>query len=249
MALHLYGFISSGAAIPSDLRGVGEQRIDVETHERAAALVSGFSGDAARGTRDDLLAHAHALERLAESTTVLPMQFGVVFDDAEQLRSRVLEPSHDLLVDLLDRFDGTVEMMVKAFYFEEKVYAEIVGDNPKIARLRESTRDVSEAASYYDRIALGELVQQALEQKKATDGSTIVDGLAVHAIEVKPAEPAVHMMAAQASFLVVRENLTPFLEAVEQLQDRLGDAMRIKVVGPLPPYTFAAGSLPAESHA
>jgi hypothetical protein len=247
MSLHLYGFVKAGTKLP-DFKGVAGDEIHLEEYGGVAALVSDFSGEAAEGSRENLLSHAHALEALTEQMTVLPMQFGVVFDDAEQLRSRVLEPSHDLLAGLLDRFDGTIEMMVKAFYFEEALYAEIVENNPKIARLRDATKDVPEAASYYDRIALGELVQQALEQKKARDGQAIVAELTPYALQVKEEEPVVQMMAAQASFLVAREKISDFMGAAERLQNRLQSAAKLKVVGPLPPYTFAAGSIPVGSH-
>jgi hypothetical protein len=246
MSLHLYGLARTGSPIPPDLTGLGGNKILTETHGAILAVVGVVRGPVVETTRDNLLAHARVLEAIAASTTVLPMQFGVLFDETEQMR-KVLETSHDRLMKLLDRFEGTVEMLVKAFYLEELVYKDVVRDNPEIARLRERTRSLPEDATYYDRIRLGELVQSALEELRGRDQAAIKDALSPHSIDIREEQPATAMMAAHIALLIERDAITSVTETVEGMRERFGPRMKLKVVGPLPPYTFAAGSLPVKA--
>jgi hypothetical protein len=244
MAVYLYGFVRADTELPAGLTGVGGEPIEVVAHRDVAALVGNVTGDKAKGSKDDLLAHAHALETLASNSTVLPMQFGVVLEGSQQIRENLLEPINDRLLEMLHRFEDRVELVVKAFYVSDVVLREILATHPKIERLRERTRNLPEAATYYDRIELGEQVQGALERKGREDEKAILDALSPLSEDVHREEAAVHMMAAHMSFLIDRKSLANFMQRVDELQDQLGEGLILKVVGPLPPYTFAAGSLP-----
>jgi hypothetical protein len=52
--------------------------------------VTEIDGDT-RVRRDDLLAHARVLEALIESSTVLPMRFGVIVETDELVAHNILE--------------------------------------------------------------------------------------------------------------------------------------------------------------
>jgi gas vesicle protein GvpL/GvpF len=51
------------------------------------------------------------------------------------------------------------------------------------------------------------------------------------------------------AFLVDRERIDGFSSAVSQLGREYGDALKLRYVGPLPPYSFADIDLGAESAA
>jgi hypothetical protein len=52
-----------------------------------------------------------------------------------------------------------------------------------------------------------------------------------------------------ASFLVDRAKAAAFDQAVGSVVERLGARARVRAVGPLPPYRFAAPALPGEEAA
>ena len=79
--------------------------------------------------------------------TILPLSFGTTFPDRESLVAEFLEPRHDELAGLLKALEGRVELLVKAYYREEAILAEVVRNEPRIARLRAVTRERPAAAS------------------------------------------------------------------------------------------------------
>jgi hypothetical protein len=46
------------------------------------------------------------------------------------------------------------------------------------------------------------------------------------------------MMLLNGAFLVCKERVTEFDKAVQKLDERYGERMKLKYVGPLPPFNF-----------
>src|SRR5688572_25737186 len=69
--LHIYGVVPASAELPADLTGRGGHPVRLIDDEDLGVLVSDVD-DEARVGRDDLLTHAHLLERLSETCTVIP---------------------------------------------------------------------------------------------------------------------------------------------------------------------------------
>ena len=70
------------------------------------------------------------------------MRFGTVSDTEEDVVAELLERRQVELARLLRELDGQVELNVRATYDEERLLAEIVQANPRIARLRAATREL-----------------------------------------------------------------------------------------------------------
>ena len=78
---------------------------------------------------------------------MLPLQFGIVFGDADAVVSDFLQPRKAELEKLLRELEGKVELSVKGFYVEEAILAEIIGENRRVAGLREATRTQPDGAA------------------------------------------------------------------------------------------------------
>ena len=237
MAQYVYGIVEAGTAKPRG-RGIGGAPLRVVATEDAAALVSEIASDNVRLGRDELLLHSKVLERALERGPVLPMRFGVVMSDAEEVRSRLLDEHGPELRAQLAEFAGKAEIRIRATYDEESLLREVVREYPQIASLREAVRGGSENATYYERIRLGELVAAAIQRRREHDGRAIVDALAPAALAVEVGEPGHERVAAQASFLVDRDRLTEFNEILDEIAAEYGGRIRFKYVGPLPPHSF-----------
>ena len=230
------------------MAGVGEPGSEVRTvcHDGICAVVSDAAESEVEATRHNLMAHAGVLEALMQRGTVVPVRFGVVLPSEDALVGHVLGPLHDQLQELCRRFEGTIELHVKALYREDVVLAEIVREHPDVARLRELTRDLSEAATYYDRIRLGELVAKAMDTKRKADGEAVVGRLAPLAIETRDNELLLDRMVVNTAFLVATGEQERFDEAVAQLGAEVEERIDLKYVGPFPPYSFTDAHLPVE---
>ena len=238
-AVYVYGI--ARAAEPTEVQapGVGARQNGVRriVHGELAALVSDVEAGplvAARGLR----AHWRVLEEAVAGATVLPVRFGTVMESDGAVVDQFLAPRHDRLVALLAELSGKVQLSVKAFYDEERLMRGVVDDSPAVAQLRERVRQRPKAATYYDRIQLGELVAGEVEQARERDGALVVSRLEPLAVATRREPLGTPDAAVNAAFLVERTRVDEFSEAVARLSDEVKDRMRVRYLGPLPPYSF-----------
>lgn len=236
-AKYVYGVIHSGDA-PSKLVGIYDKPVSRVCSERLAALTSDVPDDFIEAGRDELLTHSRVLEQALEQGTVLPMRFGVVLPDEQAVREELLAPHSEELEAQLRDMDGKVEINLKALHDEETILREALAENPEAAELRQSIQGKPEDATYYERIRLGELISQALDDKREQTGPAIVDRLSPYAVAVQVGDPVHERMALNASFLVERKNLEHFDKAVDELGEEQGGRIRLRYTGPLPPHSF-----------
>ncbi|MBV8949032.1 MAG: GvpL/GvpF family gas vesicle protein [Solirubrobacterales bacterium] len=237
MAQYVYGIVEAGTVKPR-VRGIGGAPLALVASEDAAALVSEVASGNVRLGRDEVLLHSKVLERAFARGPVLPMRFGVVMSDAEEVRSRLLEEHGPELRAQLAEFAGKAEIRIRATYDEDTLLHEVVREHPQIASLREAVRGGSENATYYERIRLGELVAAAIQRRREHDARAIVDALAAAALAVEVGQPAHERVAVQASFLVDRERLAEFDKILDGVAADYAGRIRFKSVGPLPPHSF-----------
>ena len=121
---------------------------------------------------------------------------------------------------------------------EELVDHGVVAGSPAIARLRERVNGLPEAAAYYKRIELGQLVAAEVERSREQDGQDILARLEPFAIAARLEPASTPDAAVNAAFLVERPRVDEFSEAVARLSDEVEDRMRLRYLGPLPPYSF-----------
>jgi hypothetical protein len=239
-AIYVYGVVLASDRTPIRAKGVGREETGVRRISRdgIAALVSELSADALVAARD-LRAHWSVLEEAAARTTVLPVRFGTVMDSEEAVVDNFLAPNAERLAAVLAELDGKVQLSIKGFYDEELLLRQVLQETPQIARMRERVQALPEAASYYERIRLGELVAAEIDRHRTSDADLVLGRLAPLAVAAKAESPTTKDAALNTAFLVRRDRVDAFSDAVQQLAGELGDRVRIRYVGPLPPYSFA----------
>jgi hypothetical protein len=202
------------------------------------AVVSAAPPDGVALDRASLRAHSETLQELLETASaIVPLQFGTVFPSDDAVRYDLLSRTSEL-EPLLNRVENRVEFRLKAFYVEEVVLREILAEDRAIRELHRRTRGVPAEAAYYDRIRLGELIAAAVAAKRVRDTRTLVSGLAAIAVDQVVEAPGDEWGAVAASFLVERSAMLRFDAATAELAAAVGARMRLRCVGPLPPYSF-----------
>jgi len=237
-AKYVYGVVRSEGASSPKGAGIDGAPVGVVSHGSVAALTSDVPGDFLEAGRQELLAHTRVLEEAMEASVVLPMRFGVVMPDEETVRDRLLAPFAETLEAQLQEMDGKVEVTIKGIYDEEAILREAISESREISELREAIRDKPEAATYYERIRLGELIAEALDDRRGAAAPQIIDRLAPLAVDVRTGEPVHERMAVNASFLVERARLGDFDRVVDQIGAEQANRVQLKYTGPLPPHSF-----------
>jgi len=232
--IHLYG-VTAPDAPPPEVTGRQEQDVRVVSDGSLGAIVSDVDVGA-RIRRQDLLAHAHVLEWYAAEHPVVPVQFGVALPDEDAVRRDVLEQQGESLRELLDWFDGLVQVTVSAQHYEEPALVEVMRREPELVRLRD---ELSSFPDLQDRqVQLGQAVAGALEELEAEDRAMLLDELAPLARAVAEQETEGAHEVLNAAFLVERGSRGAFDAAVGELRAKHEELMQLRYVGPQPPYSF-----------
>jgi hypothetical protein len=231
--VHVHGVVP--AAERTEIASADVRRI---THGDVAALVSD-AGPGQLGASRILRKHWRLLDEAASTTTVLPVRFGTIMAGDREVADEFLAPRHDELVAGLAELAGKVQLTVKGFFEEETLMRGVVERSPAVARLRERVRGLPEAAAYYDRIQLGQLVAAEVERARERDTALVLERLQPLAVAAVRQPPATPDAAVNAAFLVERDRVDEFSAAVAELGRELAGRVRLRYVGPLPAYSFA----------
>jgi hypothetical protein len=214
------------------------------THGKLAALLGTVdpSGMRAAGT---LRLHWRLLEEAASAATVLPVRFGTVMASDDAVIDELLAPRQEELVSLLADLAGKVQMTVKGDFDQERLMRGVVESSPAIARLRERVSGLPAAAAYYDRIRLGEMVAERVEHARQQYAVRVTERLQPLAVAAKVESISSINAAINAAFLVEDGRQGEFRAAVNELEQEFAGVVRMRCIGPLPPYSFADnGSAP-----
>jgi hypothetical protein len=235
---YVYGIVPAVFAIPPGLFGVKGEPVDILTAGDWGAVVTPVWDVEALGTPDDLLAHSAVLDRIAAAGPVLPMVFGTVVPGADGIVNEILPSMQDSYAAGMLRVRNAAQFTVRARYVRDAVLTEIVSENPEVASLREAIAGVSEAASHFDRVRLGEMVVEDLRQKASSDSVTIVDALAPLAREMVVREAGQADDVVELAALVDNGSQMQFEQKAENLAKKFAGRITFRLLGPQAPYDF-----------
>lgn len=243
--IYIYGIIRTDSPQEFGNIDIGGQASEVVTlgFKDIAAVISEspfavYHSLAKEKTIKDLVSHQFVLEKVMRSFTVLPVKFGTMVETAEEA-IKFLEKGHALLSDELRQMEGKIELDVVARWELPKVMAAIYRDSPNIQRKQREFALKGNQVAVEEKVTLGQLVEQAVETRKASSTQLILQTLKEEAAEVCLHEVASHEMILNVAFLLEKEREEAFNETVALLDQRLESAVNFRVVGPLPPYSFS----------
>jgi hypothetical protein len=236
-ALYCYGIVAADAAQTELPRGLGGKPVEPVVHEDLAALTSAVASGPIRARRNDLQTHFDVLAGVFDRATVLPLRFGMVFDSEESLVAELLRPRHDELVSLLRELRDRVELRVTAHYREDAILAEIVSENPRVARLRQATQGTPAQPLLLE---LGELVTAELQARTRRDAQALLERLRPLVLDHELDEEPIEYQVLRASFLVDRRRVDDVEAELNRFAGWQRDRIDVKLVGPLPPHSFVS---------
>jgi len=235
---YVYGVLRAPEGAWPAREGVDGQDAGLVTHGHLAALVSDAPTVPVKANRRNLTAHSRVLQEVARERCILPMRFGVVMPDREAVVRELLEGRADELRVELDAFEPYVELDLRVICPEEVLLRAVVAERRDVATLRDAIGGKPPDAAYYDRIRLGELVAEAVSAKRETLTSRVAAKLEPLAVATDVGEALHEEMLANLAFLVARDGIAQFDDAVERLGKDFGSNVSLRYVGPLAPHRF-----------
>lgn len=242
--LYLYCIIRSSENVSFGNIGIGGRGDEVKTlrYNDIHAVVSLVPLVKYETSRENMMAHELVIERVMRDYAVLPLRFATVMNDESDVK-QLLKVKYDRLIEELEKIKGKVELGIKAIAKKEVVFEEILLENNDIRTLKEKIQNLPDEKTYFDRIAIGQMVENALKEEKKKYRKIILETLEPVALEMKENKNFGDRMIVNASFFVDKERESQFDDCVNELGKKYGDKIIFKYVGGIPPYSFVNLSL------
>jgi len=189
--------------------------------------------------RENMLAHEKVIEEvMKEFDSVLPVRFGTVASDADEIRN-LLDRRYREFRSLLGDMDHKVELGVKGLWKNMgEIFQEIVEENIKIRREKEKIQNEAGKKDIQAKMKVGRMVEEALKKKKEQEAEKIVDVLKRAAFEYKLNKIIGDEMFINAAFLVDKGREKEFDNMMDDLSEEYKNRIKFMYAGPLPVFNF-----------
>ncbi len=232
--------------------GIGGRSDEVFTvHYRGlAAVVSHAALQVYDPTRENALTHERVNEvvMVDNGFTPVPMSFGTLFKTEEDT-IEFLKDTYDALREVLQKMKDKIEFGLKVNWDRDSVLAELEQENEELRRLKAEIESNQQSSTYFARMQLGRLAEQALADKSDSYVREIYDELRETAIASRSNKVIGDKMIMNAAFLVGREKADLFDEKVRDIGRRYEGKLTFRYTGPWPTYNFVTIRLQLERSA
>jgi hypothetical protein len=185
-----------------------------------------------------MVGHEKVIEEvMREFDSVLPVRFGTIASNADEIRS-LLDRRRREFKNALRDMDHKVELGVKAMWKDmDTIFDGIVDENKAIRNLRQYLIE-NGTHNIQARTQLGQLVKKELDKKKERQAEEIAERLRRTSFGYKLNKAIGDEMFMNAAFLVDRGREKEFDNIVDDLGSEYQDAVEFMYAGPLPVFNF-----------
>ena len=222
---------------PLGIGGRGDEVLTIG-YDDLSMVVSSHPVAEVAGTRENMVDHEKVIEGvMKEFDSVLPVRFGTIASNADEIRS-LLDRRWREFKNALRDMDHKVELGVKAMWKDmDTVFDGIVEENKAIRNLRQyliekGTHNIQVKAQ------LGQLVKKELDKRKERQAQEIADRLRRTSFGYKLNKAIGDEMFMNAAFLVDRGREKEFDNIMDDLGSKYKDTVEFMYAGPLPVFNF-----------
>ena len=244
MRKYIYGVISSSkpATFGQSFLSSSPEQVYTVSDGDLACVVSDYNGDdfASLSKEDKLLrlmTHQETIERVMKEHSILPVKFGTMAEDEDEIRC-ILAQGYEKLSQALNQTNSLVEIEVAATWDLKKVLEEI-GSKEEIGRLKRFIAGKSAGEVLEMQINAGMQIKECLDRRREGYYSQTMQSLAETALDTQANALVSDEMVMNVAFLVERERQDDFDNQVRQIDEAFDGQINFRVIGPLPPYSFS----------
>lgn len=199
-----------------------------------------------------IAAHDQVNAELMKKRDVIPMRFGMIAENREEIRN-VLAKAYVQFKAALERIAKKAEFVVQVFWDEHRILDRIVQENPEIQKLKKEVESKGKILGFPSRMKLGKHVFEALESYRKEYTKDILNELAAYfphfsvgkfldtaKIGARKADKEIIM---NHSFLVGKTEEPILQSLLNKLAEKYDEKLKFKYIGPMAPYSFAAINL------
>lgn len=226
--------------------GIGDGNSEVYTipYQEIAGVVSDtrqvdFSSLLKETLAQFLVKHQAMIEQVMKTHTVIPVKFGTFLESEESVKG-ILRKGYPRLQALLGQMEGKIELDLVATWRDVKQeLVKISQEDPKIRQFKEAIEKKPPDKGLQDRIAIGVMLKEALDQKRGQLQVQMLELLKAQAERLQPHDLMNDEMVLNCACLIDRGREEQFDRALHDLDSQFQGEINFRCVGPLPPYSFS----------
>lgn len=237
--LYLYGIFPAPGPQNLELEGLDKQPVESYTVDGFTFLYSEAQQERYLASRRNLLGHERVLEQsmAAGYRTLLPLQFGLIIADWDDVIRQLIKPRHEALQRLFSKLDGRREVSVKIFWEEEVELEMMMSENEDLRGERD--RLEGKSLSMDEVLYIGQAIEQAASDRKAAIVQIFRDTLTPLAVDSVENDLLTSAMIYNAAFLIPWDAEPAFSAKVEALDVQFQGRLRIRYNNFTAPFNFA----------
>ncbi|MGP1384306.1 MAG: GvpL/GvpF family gas vesicle protein [Thainema sp.] len=237
--LYLYGIFPAPGPQNLELEGLDKQPVKSHTIDKFTFLYSEAQQERYLASRRNLLGHERVLEQsmMAGHRTLLPLQFGLIISEWNDVISQLIQPKQEALQQLFAKLDGHREVGVKVFWEEAAELEMLMAENEKLRAERD--RLEGKNLSMDEVLYIGQAIEQAVRDRKEAIVQVFQDALTVLAVESVENDLLTSAMIYNAAYLIPWDAESKFSAKVEALDAQFHDRLRIRYNNFTAPFNFA----------
>jgi hypothetical protein len=234
---HIYAIVPSEAPETYGEIGINGCVVYKVQNGKLAAIVSDITTRRLRPERKNLAAHNLVLKTILNETTPLPVSFGVVANNQEQVKA-ILKRHEESLSEQLDRLEGKVEMSVRISLDVENVFEYFVANYAILKNARDQIFAAGRTPSQDEKIEVGRLFEQILNSERERYADNLSEGLSDICAEIKRSSLRNEAELVHLTCLVSRQKVELFEQFIEMNADGFSDDFAFNLSGPFAPHNF-----------
>ena len=193
--------------------------------------------------RKNTTLHELAIQKVMQEYTVLPVGFGCVARNAQQIKNGVLQKHYDELSKMLQDMEGKLEIGLKAIWRDNRViYQELLKEEPGIKHSINRLIYKGGSLEFSDVVVkscnLGDKLVAAIDRIKKRESKLLLSSLEPLAMDTHSKKIFSPLMIFNEAFLIANERKQDFDDRVDELDEGYGKDIKFMYTGPLPPYSF-----------
>lgn len=238
-ALYLYGVFPAPGPPNLEVKGLDGQPVATHVIEDFAFLYSEAQQERYLASRKNLLGHERVLEAAMNqgALTLLPLQFGLTIETWERVVHELLEPYSDQLKQLFTKLMGYREVSIKIMWQADQELAQLMTEEEDLRQERD--RLEGKLLSMEEVIAIGQAIEQAMQQRQETVIEAFRQALTPLAVEIIENEPLTDAMIYNTAYLIPWDAEAAFGAAIESVDAQFKDRLRIRYNNFTAPFNFA----------
>lgn len=239
MSLYLYAIANQLDFSNLTIEGINQQPVKFKGISSFTLVYSEAMQERYLASRAHLLTHERVIEAVMQVDNYdvpLPLQFGLVVDDWAEVEQKLIEGHQADLQALLAKLRGKREVGIKLFWNQIAELNLILAENHSLNQRRESL--LGKTLSIDEAIAIGKQLEAAVEERQQDIINGFMAILEPLSHDYVVGELLTENMLYNAAFLIDWDRESEFAIAVEKLDNKYDNRLRIRYNNYTAPFNF-----------